>query len=399
MSALRLFDACGQKKLVTDKNGRYHAFLFWNIVAAIAHLANAAASYFTASKTSRENMYPVFQDYSLWKAKDEYCADPTNATGYSQTGMNDEEFVILPTESAKSSELSLFWLIIGFHLLSFGFQIVLNTDTFRDWYVQNVLRNGVNPMRFIEYSISASLMVICLALISNILSLYALVGLGIMTAATQLFGLLAECLFSDRYLNSMGGYTVQQEEKVPLFGRLSFRDSEIATPEKPGKPERKPEKRSEMHPFASSLRQLGWIAHFSGWVTMLGGYGGILLNQYAWSLEQNNTNGVGPPAWVNALIAAIAVLYNVFGFVQLFQLCAKDPYLNSCTGGRSTCPCVSNGGTGDGTRIKLFGKSLNESVELIFVLNSLATKSVLGWVIIGQLMRTEDTITTSITCP
>ncbi len=353
MSALRLFDACGQKKRVTDKNGKYHSFLFWNIVAAVAHLANAAASYWTASQTSRENMYPVFQDYSLWKAKNEYCANSTNAIGYVQTGMDDEEFVILPTESAKSSELSLFWLIIGFHLLSFGFQIVLNTDYFRDWYVQNVLEKGVNPLRFVEYSISASLMVICLALISNILSLYALIGLGIMTAATQLFGLLAECLFSDEYLSTSTGYV--EQDKARLFARPSFRDSEIAiaTPQKPVKPE-KPERRSKKHPLASSLRRLGWIAHFSGWVTMLGGYGGILLNQYAWSLEQNNTNGVGPPAWVNALIAAIAVLYNVFGFLQLFQLCAKDPYLNSVTGGRSTCPCVSNGGSGDGRKIRLW---------------------------------------------
>ena len=403
MSALRLFDACGQKRRLTDKKGKYHSFLFWNIVAAVAHLANAAASYWTASETSRENMYPVFQDYSLWKVKDEYCANSTNAIGYVQTGMDDEEFVILPTESAKTSELSLIWLIIGFHLLSFVFQIVLNTDYFRDWYVQNVLKNGVNPLRFVEYSISASLMLICLALISNILSLYALIGLGIMTAATQLFGLLAECLFSDEYLSTSTGYV--EQEKVPLFGRASFRDSEIAiATQKPGKPEKlvrkpeKPERRSKRHPLASSVRRLGWIAHFSGWVTMLGGYGGILLNQYAWGLEQNNANGVGPPPWVNALIITIALLYNVFGFLQLFQLCAKDPYLNSVTGGRSTCQCVSNGGSGDGSRIRVCGKSLNEAVELIFVLNSLSTKSVLGWVIIGQLMRAEDVITTTITC-
>lgn len=397
MSALLgILKSCGTDKYIKDKNGTYHPFLLWNIVAALAHLANAIASYASATKVSRENMYPVFQDYSLWQDKAEYCANPTNETGYTQSGMNGEEFVILPTASAKSSELSLFWLIIGFHLLSFGFQIVLNTDYFRDWYVENVLQNGVNPIRFVEYSISASIMVVCLALISNILSLYALVGLGIMTAATQLFGLLAECLFSDQYLYDQ---TYVEKEKAPLFKPAIFRDSEIAAPLLAGSRDKNKKEKSQVNDLTLSVRRLGWAAHFSGWVTMLGGYGGILLSHYFWSIEQNSSNGVGPPAWVNVLIIAIAILYNVFGFIQLFQLCAKDPYLNSVTGRSTSCPCVSNGKSGDGKRIKLFGRSLNESVELIFVLNSLATKTVLGWVIISNLMRVDDVITTTITCP
>ena len=72
MSTLRIVKRCGGK-YVTDRNGTYHPFLLWNIVAAAAHLANAIASYTTPSKVSRENMYPVFQDYSRWQAKDDYC--------------------------------------------------------------------------------------------------------------------------------------------------------------------------------------------------------------------------------------------------------------------------------------------------------------------------------------
>ena len=131
---------------------------------------------------------------------------------------------------------------------------------------------------------------------------------------------------------------------------------------------------------------------------MLGGYIGILLNQFFFSRSQSSSDGVSAPAWVDALIIVIAVLYNVFGFIQLFQLCAKDPYLNSVTGKRSGCPCVSNGESGDGRRMKVCGMSLNEGVEFCYVLNSLATKSVLGWVIIGQISRTEDVIGTTITC-
>jgi len=394
MSLLVLLELCGLDKYVKDERGIYHDFLLWNVVAAFAHLANAVASFYGASEIGKENKYPVFQDYALWQGKDDYCAGPCNGTGYSQTGMG-QNFVILPTESKKSSELSLFWLIIGFHLLSFSFQIILNTSYCRQWYVNSVLNNGVNPVRFVEYSISASLMMICLGLISNILGLYALIGLGIMTCATQLFGLLAECLFSDVYLNDTR-VIKSDSSKVPIKIRVAnFQPSEVALIKKPKKPKlEKP--RSDV--LATSLRRLGWVAHFSGWITMIGAYGGILLNQYIWSVEQNNTNGVGPPEWVNVLIAVIAVLYNLFGFLQLFQLCAKDPYLNSLTGKRSKCSCVSNSESGDGRQIRFCGRSLNKAVELIYVLNSLATKTVLGWVIIGQLLRSEDVITTRIKC-
>ena len=388
-----LLRACGIDSYFRDNKGKFHSFLLWNVIAALAHLANAVASFFTASEIGRNNTYPVFQDYALWQQKSDYCSNDTGAIGYTQTGMSNE-FVILPTESKQTSELSLFWLIIGFHMLSFGFQISLNTNYFRDWYVEGVLERGVNPMRFLEYSISASLMVVCLALISNILSLYALLGLGIMTAATQLFGLLAECLFSDEYL-AADSIVLEDYGGGPLVARATFRDSEVAT-RRPVKPD-KPDKPTE-HPLAKSLRRLGWAAHFSGWVTMLGGYIGILLNQFFFSRSQSSSDGVSAPAWVDALIIVIAVLYNVFGFIQLFQLCAKDPYLNSVTGKRSGCPCVSNGESGDGRRMKVCGMSLNEGVEFCYVLNSLATKSVLGWVIIGQISRTEDVIGTTITC-
>ena len=67
-------------------------------------------------------------------------------------------------------------------------------------YVKDVLERGVNSLRFIEYSISASIMLVCLAILSNILKLYSLIGVGVLSAATMLFGLVAEVLFSDKYL-------------------------------------------------------------------------------------------------------------------------------------------------------------------------------------------------------
>ena len=125
-SVVFTLERCGLDKYVKDKNGKFHSFLLWNIIAALGHLGNAAFSYDGASDQGRENMYPVFQDYAAWKHKADYCVNNTGEIGYTRG-----DYVILPTESAKSQELSLFWLIISFHLLSFGFQIALIPKTLK----------------------------------------------------------------------------------------------------------------------------------------------------------------------------------------------------------------------------------------------------------------------------
>ena len=133
---------------------------------------------------------------------------------------------------------------------------------------------------------------------------------------------------------------------------------------------------------------------------MISAYVGILVQQYFFSVEQNKTGGVSPPSWVTVLIIVLALLYNIFGFTQVAQLCLKDPYLNSWTGKNEKCRCtgVTSDGSGDGKRIKCCGRSLNEAIELSYVLNSLISKSVLGWTIIGNLLVEDFEITTTVTC-
>jgi hypothetical protein len=60
-----------------------------------------------------------------------------------------------------------------------------------DWYEEN-LQRGINYARWIEYSISASLMIVLIAMLTGITDLYALIGLFAINAAMILFGLLME---------------------------------------------------------------------------------------------------------------------------------------------------------------------------------------------------------------
>ena len=61
----------------------------------------------------------------------------------------------------------------------------------RGWYLRNV-RRGINPARWWEYSISASVMVVLIAMLSGISELTALVAIFGANAAMILFGLVME---------------------------------------------------------------------------------------------------------------------------------------------------------------------------------------------------------------
>jgi hypothetical protein len=59
------------------------------------------------------------------------------------------------------------------------------------WYESNLAR-GINPARWAEYSVSASLMIVLIAMLPGITNLYALIGLFAVNASMILFGWLME---------------------------------------------------------------------------------------------------------------------------------------------------------------------------------------------------------------
>lgn len=78
-----------------------------------------------------------------------------------------------------------------FLFLAAADHLLMVTPGIRGWYEAN-LRRGVNYARWIEYSISASLMIVLIAMLPGITNFYALLGLFAINAAMILFGLLME---------------------------------------------------------------------------------------------------------------------------------------------------------------------------------------------------------------
>jgi hypothetical protein len=65
------------------------------------------------------------------------------------------------------------------------------------WYERN-LQAGINPARWIEYSLSASVMIVLIAMLTGITNFYALLALFGVNAAMILFGYLMEHVNADR---------------------------------------------------------------------------------------------------------------------------------------------------------------------------------------------------------
>ena len=321
------------KPRVKTRCGSYHNYEIVNYVAACLHLVQALWGVML-----NELDVSVQETYVDWREGDSCSGNATAVVnGF-----------VLTRESQTTHSISLKWLIIAFHLLSFTFELGV-TDPFCCWsrelreeYTKTV-NIGVNSLRFIEYSASASIMLIAIALVSGIYESYALIGIGFLTFATMALGGVAEQLFSD---------------KLPTLENDTLNEM---TP--------------KQFPFTYRARVLGWVCHFTGWITMLSAYGIILRNFY----YTNSISQEQAPWFVWLIVIAIFILYNIFGGIQFYQLWQK------------TSPVILWECKDDVKLGKVNNQVLNRQVEMVYVVNSLVSKTLLGMVIIFQVINRENT--------
>jgi len=243
---------------------------FWiiNWVAAVLHLVNTVATLAVwLASEEPDQTFALSETYAPWVniTGQDGCPE-SNASRIFQ--ISDDWCIERRTE--YSSELSLWWLIIAFHFLSFAFQAFamvqwkctcFGTRWVRD-YIKEVDQDGTNMLRMLEYAISATLMQISIALILGVWQRLVIVGVAVLTVVTMLCGLIAEQLKYDR-------------------------------------------------------KDMAWAAHFTGWLAMAGVWG-ILGRQFMYTVDMSVEQ---PPEFVFVIIIVIAALYMGFGVIQLVQLC------------------------------------------------------------------------------
>ena len=178
-------------------------------------------------------------------------------TGVLRDTQNNGEFCIDVKTKQVGDPVDYGALVISFHVLSAFFQFIA---LLRCYDYKRKVKTGRNWLRFVEYSISASIMLVIIALLNGITDLHILVSIAVLTASCQVCGALAEYI----YEFNMG---------------------------------------------------IKWILHFNGWLTFGCAYG-IIFRAFFASVEDSE---VPPPDFVYVIVFLIFGLYASFGFVQLVE--------------------------------------------------------------------------------
>lgn len=214
---------------------------YWiiNLIAAFLHGVNALLMVILYYQNDQhDQLYQVTTPYGNW----------TNINGTMR---------VLPESSVVIEDLSLNWSIFTFHLLSFIFQLLVLIPQYR--YEEMVEKKGQNWLRFVEYGISASIMLVCIALTTGVRDFITLFMICILNIVTQALG-----AFNERTRDA------------------SFR-------------------------LASFI--LAWVACLSAYA--------IIIWYYAVAVSKSD---VEVPVFVTWIIIGQCLLFNLFGFVQLIQI-------------------------------------------------------------------------------
>tara|TARA_Y100000389_G_scaffold31619_1_gene26776 strand:+ start:131 stop:1012 length:882 start_codon:yes stop_codon:yes gene_type:complete len=246
---------------------KYNNFaIFGHFLSAIAMIS------LLADKTSL--IIPYTETFTEWQNK------PVNSScslGSRPFNTTDQNFCIAtvtkPVYCDKDScyGIDLGILIISFHILSFLFQsfaqITNCTGPILGYKYDDMIENNKNPLRFIEYSFSASIMLIAIAVLNGVTDINLISSIAVLTSACQLCGLAVE--------------------------------------------------------FTDNIK-MKWLLHLTGWLQFGCAYG-IIFHAFFRSIKSSNDNGApGPPSFVYAIVILLFLLYSSFGIVQLFELILRD---------------------------------------------------------------------------
>lgn len=226
-----------------SKNTRFQKLRKFNVVAGFLHLASLLA------------VIALSNDFSL----------PVTATY--QSGPPGTTF----TEPVNLFNLNVSYMVAAFLGLSAFFHFYVSYGSNFDRYVDG-LKKHINVFRWVEYSLSSSVMIILIAMITGISSYAALLAIFAANLSMILFGWLQE-----KYTEPGDGQWL---------------------------------------PFI-----FGCIAGIVPWV--------IVLVQL---ITPGNPSESNPPGFVYGIVLSIFALFNSFAIVQLLQYRAKGKWIDYLRG-------------------------------------------------------------------
>lgn len=255
---------------VKTQQSKLAAFETWNYIAVAVHFilfVGTLAVWGVLKREDKDVLVDISNTINTWDAKSNLTLGAQESIGGCAVVQplilpTDDETFHIKTVEVEAGALNLQLLVISFFGLSAGFQLFAGM---RSNYRQRVERDGENFIRFLEYSISASVMLVATALIGGITNTDKLIQIAALTFGTQILGLATEQFIS-----------------------LDANEMLVAT------------------------------VHVSAWVTQVAGYWPI-ISLFLRSVNDCN-NGQKPPEFVSAIVWSQMFLFLSFGLIQAVQV-------------------------------------------------------------------------------
>jgi hypothetical protein len=226
-------------------------------------------------------------------------------------------------------------------------------------YKHRVETNDVNYLRYIEYSLSASFMMVAISCSLMIYDIYSHVLVFTCTMICMLIGLVSDFL-------RMTARQIREQEPQGGFWDLCLRD----------------------------LEHLKWFTHGLGWVAIMVPYCFVFAISYLRAilrssdcLQKLDDTAEPVPGFVHLIIISQFALFSSFGLVQLFQFRDYPFYYKTVTpdhmAGSVQIPTpypINSTGYKEGV------KRIGMAAEHRFITLSAIAKTLLGWLIAANIL-------------
>jgi hypothetical protein len=319
---------------------------YLNLITATAHLISGVTILLIA-----RGLDPSPESGSSMETISPYL--PAVCFEAAREGGGRPEFNMQP-ESVVETRGYLTTLVVAFFYLSAGFQYAQSWE--KDKYLTRVKSNDVNICRYVEYSLSASVMMVLIGMVVGVYDIFTHILVFTCTFLCMILGLVADFLrvmhgnMKEANRNQRSNTGLAQEETKKLIDGYPNPDS------------------THIEECIKHTELLMWGVHFLGWIAIMVPYLAVFMVAYfrtanrSWECLQD----LGPeapdiPWFVTPIILSQFLLFSVFGIVQTVQFYKSG----------KEHPEVE--------KIGIY-------TELAFILLSLIAKSVLGWLAATQII-------------
>jgi hypothetical protein len=183
---------------------------------------------------------------------------------------NPNSSVITTTPALDVTGTAMKVLVVVYFMFTALFHLLYATDFFGSGVYTRAVSNMNQYWRWIEYSISSTIITFLVAIVCGVKSLDAIILLVIMNIGIMLCGQISEAAIT-----------------------------------KPGG------------------KSIAIVAVLIGWILLLGIFG-ILLKNFFMGLADADTNGFKVPTYVYFIIFPLLIWYALFGFVNLWWVLGKE---------------------------------------------------------------------------